>query len=104
MGVRTKSAILVAMSMVGVWLCGCETQRPVDPYMITLNSQDQPIGRFCKVRNQGCLAMMKEPPRTCLIGSGYCNSTGSVQWVDPNTAAPFAPEQRLQNPLTIDAK
>lgn len=78
-----RLTVSIATALLGVALYGCETQPPVNPYATALNNQYQPDGRLCKVGDQGCRAMMKEPPRTCLIESGRCNTTGSVQMIDP---------------------
>jgi hypothetical protein len=102
---RTKRlAVSIAVGLLGVALYGCETHSPVGPYASVLNNQYQPDGRLCMVGDQGCRAMMKEPPRTCLIDSGRCNTAGSVQMIDPNTGATPEPEVQLRSPVTIDAK
>ena len=94
----------MAMAFLGVTLCGCATQQLVSPYATVLNNQNQPNGRICNVGDQGCLAMMASPPRTCLIDSGHCNANGRVQMIDPNTGVTPEPEAEFRNPVTIDAK
>ena len=94
----------IAMVLLCVALYGCEAHPPVSPYAIVLNNQAQPSGRICKVGDQGCLAMMASPPHTCLIDSGRCNASGSVQMIDPNTGVTPEPEVQLRSPITIDPK
>ena len=94
----------IALGLLCVALCGCETQPPASPYATVLNNKDQPNGRICNVGDQGCLAMMASPPHTCLIDSGRCNASGSVQMIDPNTGVTPEPEAQLRSPITIDPK
>lgn len=95
---------LIAMGFLGVALCSCATQLPVSPDSNVLNDQYPPKGQLCMVDGQGCMAMMAEPPRTCLIGSGHCNATGSIQMIDANMGVIPEPQIQLRGPISIDPK
>ncbi|MGC1458184.1 MAG: hypothetical protein WA825_07900 [Steroidobacteraceae bacterium] len=88
----------IAVAFLGAGIAGCETQLPVGYRMTRLSNTDQPIGRVCMVNDHNCLSMMTEPPHTCLISKGDCDTNGNIQSLNLSTGATVEPGVRFTIP------
>jgi hypothetical protein len=97
-----KAALAVAFFCAGI--AGCGTPLPTGYRTLSWNDQEQSKGQVCMVSDQSYRSLMTEPPHTCLIDSGHCDTTGSIQQLQLNSRMAIEPDARLNSPVNIDAK